>query len=317
VAQARDKGHGAAEGLRTRAEQGLREYEHAVCATVRSHIDWGDTTTPPLAWSVLPEVDTTIATTQWAALTGIDQMAEPDFATAIAKTVAQTKGGVLGSFVLYHDREIIQSGLRNCFAQAQRHGLALDFHVDETLDDLDGVELIADAALEAGHEGPVLCGHAVSLMNKTGDDLARIAEKLARAQITICALPTTNLYLQGRLPGTPDQRGITRLSELAQAGVSIVVGSDNVADAFCPLGQHDPMAALHLGCLTAHLDPPLSRLVPLVTTDARRALGLSPLMVDQADVQHLAISDAPTTAALIAGHHTLTPLASLQDTNPS
>ena len=49
----------------------------------------------------------------------------------------------------------------------------------------------------------VLCGHACSLMNRTDPEVQRIAGKLARAGISVAALPATNLYLQGRSAGTP------------------------------------------------------------------------------------------------------------------
>jgi len=309
AAQAQDKAQWTEDDLASRASQGLAESVAAGCGTLRSHIDWGDTADPPLAWHVLPAMSQDAIECQWAALTGIDQLADPEFARTVAEHIARTPGGVLGSFVLHHPADLMKQGLANTFAEADRLGLALDFHVDESLEDLDGVEAIADTALEMGHQGPILCGHAVALMNKSADDFARIAEKLAHARITVCALPTTNLYLQGRRDGTPDRRGLTRLRELSDHGVPVIVGSDNVADAFCPLGQHDPMAALHLACLAAHLDPPLARLLPMVTLDAHRALGLSPITVDTADVENLLISDAPTTSALIAGQGNLVPLA--------
>ena len=307
-AQARDKENWTEDDLAQRAGQGLSESVAAGCGTLRSHIDWGDTHEPPLAWRVLPSLEQDGLDCQWAALTGIDQLADPDFARRVSSHVAGTPGGVLGGFVLHHQSEVIRQGLLNALQQADRRGLVLDFHVDESLENLNGVEAIADAALEMEHQGPILCGHAVALMNKSQDDLARIADKLARARITVCALPTTNLYLQGRQDGTPDRRGLTRLRELAERGVQVIVGSDNVADAFCPLGQHDPMAALHLTCLAAHLDPPLARLLPMVTLDAQKSLGLSPVTVDTATVEQLLISDAKTTGALIAGQSALVPL---------
>ncbi len=307
-AQARDKAKWTEEDLAHRAGQGLAESLAAGCGTLRSHIDWGDTSEPPLAWHVLPALGHDGLTCQWAALTGIDQLADLNFARGVADHVARTRGGVLGSFVLHHPGEVTRQGLLNAFAQADRLGLALDFHVDESLDNLNGVEAIADVALELQHQGPILIGHAVALMNKSGEDVARIADKLARAGITVCVLPTTNLYLQGRRDGTPDRRGLTRLRELGERGVPVIVGSDNVADAFCPLGQHDPMAALHLACLAAHLDPPLARLLPMVTVDARRSLGMPPISVDTASADQLLISDAATTAGLIAGQGHFTPL---------
>jgi cytosine deaminase len=159
---------------------------------------------------------------------------------------------------------------------ADRYGLALDFHVDEGLDPaLDGLELIADVAEEMRFRGPVLCGHACSLASRGPDDVARIADKLAARGIAVAALPATNLYLQGRREGTPDRRGITRLHELAARGVDIVIGTDNVRDAFCPVGRHDPLHSLSLAACGAagHLDPPFGRHLRTITSGARGRSG--------------------------------------------
>lgn len=290
------------------ANRGIREARQAGCRLVRSHVDWGDATTPPPAWRVLTGM--AADGVQWAALTAIDRMADRSMARAVAGHVAQA-GGVLGGFVLDQDSGDIRAGLEHVFAEADRLGLMLDFHVDEGLGAHNGLEAIADTALATRFEGPILCGHAASLMNRTADEVARIADKLARAAITVCALPTTNLYLQGRTCGTPDRRGITRLRELAAAGVRVIVGSDNVSDAFCPVGQHDPMAALHLTVLTAHLDPPLGRWLPMVTTDAARAIGADPVHVDGARRGDLLISEARDVAELIAGRKDLAPLTAV------
>lgn len=302
--QAADKANWTEDDLRSRAHQGIAEAQAAGCAAIRTHVDWGDSAAPPLAWSVLIECAEESPGLQVAALTGIDQWADAGFATAVGATVAHS-GGVLGAFVLHHDQ--VATGLARIFDVAGTHGLMLDFHVDEGLGGYNGLEAIADAALACEFQAPILCGHAVSLMDRTSDDFARIADKCARAGITICTLPVTNLYLQGRTDGTPDRRGITRLRELRAAGVPVIVGSDNVGDAFCPLGAHDPLAALALACVTAHLDPPLGDWLPCITTDAARALGLPPGHMDGAAVADLLCCDVTHTADLISGRTALRP----------
>ena len=308
--QMEDKGRWTAEDLRHRMTRGVKELQAAGCSVGRSHIDWGMTVAPPVGWHVLGEIaeehDLTI---QRAALTGIEQLADVGFCDALASEIAAAQGGVLGSFLLYHPPDVIARGLANAFAAADRFGLALDFHVDEGLGAYNGLEAICDAALNISFEGPVLCGHAVSLMDRDTGDFERIAGKLHRAGITVCALPTTNLYLQGRTDGTPDRRGLTRMRELHAAGVPIVVGSDNVADAFCPVGQHDPRAALHLAVLAAHLDPPFDQWLPSITTDAARGLGLDAPYVDTAPLDALRLADVRSTAQFLAGHSPLIPIS--------
>jgi cytosine deaminase len=303
--QREDKQNWTEDDLLSRATRGHAEAQAAGCKHIRSHIDWGEHANPPLSWEVLTRA--TLPGVQCAALTGVAQMADPDFATTVATHVAAANG-VLGAFILYHDAKDREAGLRNMFAAADKYGLMLDFHVDEGLGTYDGVEAVADMALDTGFQGPILCGHAVALMDKGTDDMTRITDKLARAGVTICALPTTNLYLQGREQNsTPDRRGLTRLRELHAAGVRITVGSDNVGDAFCPTGQHDPMAALNLALLAAHLDPPLDRWLPLITTHAAEAIGKDATCIDGAHRDDLIFTNTRTTADLIAGRIPLCP----------
>ena len=313
AAQAADRRGWTPGDIRTRAERGLNELISAGCGTVRSHVDWGTEDAPlgpSAAWPVLLELAQDFrdqVTLQVAPLTGVDDLRDAQGADEVGRQIAQA-GGVLGAFVLDHAGR--REGIRTAFAVAEKHGLALDFHVDEGLGEgLDGLEIIADVALETGFQGPVLCGHACSLMNLSGDRLARLADKLARAGIAVACLPTTNLYLQGRTDGTPDRRGLTRVRELRASGVAVLAGTDNVRDAFCPLGRHDPLHALALTVLGAHLDPPFGACLPMITTNAQTALGLAPIHVDGAAIGDLILFDAETMPDLLAGGHAPVPLA--------
>ncbi|MEW9919213.1 amidohydrolase family protein [Marimonas sp. MJW-29] len=315
AAQRADKAHWTVDDLRARAGRGLSELMAAGCGLVRSHVDWGDDSIPdevPLAWEVLGDLATDAGselTLQRAALVNVHLLADPDYARRCAARIARD-GGVLGTFVL--DQPQRRAGVQNAFREASRLGIALDFHVDEGLQaGLHGVEMIADIALETGFDGPILCGHACALSTLPEDDVARIADKLARAGIAVAALPQTNLYLQGRRGGTPDLRGLTRVHELRAAGVNVVLGADNVRDAFCPIGQHVPLVTLGLGVLSAHLDPPFADHLPMISTDAARALGQAPLYVDQARIGALIVFEARSISDLVANAPAPRPLAEL------
>ncbi|WP_253284793.1 MULTISPECIES: amidohydrolase family protein [unclassified Ruegeria] len=311
-AQRRDRMFWTEDDLRQRAERGLQELMSSGCGIVRSHFDWAadpESTSPPLAWSVLQELAVDYQDTvhlQVASLLNTTDLADPAKANAIGREIARGNG-VLGLFVLNQpDRH---AAIQVAVQLAEKHGLALDFHVDEGLHQgLDGLEIIADTLIETGFQGPVLCGHACSLINVAGEPLQALLGKIARAGLTIASLPTSNLYLQGRSTGTPDRRGITRIGELRTAGVPVVVGTDNVRDAFCPLGRHDPRKSLELAALTAHLDPPFGDLLPMITTNAQTALGLSPTTVDGAAVEDLLIFDAASTSDWLTGTSAPKPL---------
>lgn len=302
-AQGADKLNWTVQDIRLRATRGLEELIASGCDAVRSHVDWGSGATitePPPAWFVLTELAEEFQdriNLQLSPLIGVDDLAQPAVAENVARIIARN-GGVLGVFVF--DQPERQDGISAAFEAAATYGLALDFHVDEGLSEgLDGVGMIAQTAIDTGFEGPVLCGHACSLMNVTGDPLKKLTEKIEQSGIFIASLPTTNLYLQGRNAGTPDRRGITRLTELRAAGVPVVVGTDNVRDAFCPLGRHDPRHSLMLAVLAAHLDPPFADLLPMITTTARQAMGLTATYVDQACVDNLLLFSARSTSDLL------------------
>ena len=309
--QRSDRARWMRDDLRERSGRGLEELRSSGCGAVRTHIDWDADHVPegatPLAWDVMGELAGQASphmVVQRSALLSLEKFDDRSYVSGVARLVSES-GGVLGVFVLGQAR--MAERLRHVIELAEQHALSLDFHVDESLGGTpDGLDAIARAIIETGFQGPVLCGHACALMNLEGDALARLVDSVARSGISIVALPATNLYLQGRGDGTPQRRGITRVRELREAGVTVAFGSDNVADAFCPVGRLDPMHALALAVVAAHLDPPFGPWLAGVTTGARRAIGLDPLPIDRARTADLLIADASHTADVVRGASRLT-----------
>lgn len=303
AAQEADKARWTDDDLHTRANRALGELHAAGVAHARTHVDWGAGDDPyamPRAWHVLAEVAQDWAgrvSLNLSCLPEIDAFADAATAARIAADVARV-GGTLGTWCLNHPQR--KAGFVAVFDLAAKHGLALDFHVDEGQDQgLDGLALITAQALRCGFQGPILCGHAVSLMNQNGPDLDRLLDDMARAGISLCALPTTNLYLQSRGFGTPDRRGITRLAEAAERGITTCLGTDNVQDAFYPLGRHDPLLTLATAVPALHLDPPLAQHLTLITTNAARALGAPEPWIDHLPASALSIAQASDMASLL------------------
>lgn len=315
AAQEADKVNWSDDDLRVRATRALHELYAAGVSHARSHVDWGVGRNPcatPRAWDVLAEVAQDWAgrvTLDLSCLPEIDAYADPATADLIACDVKRV-GGTLGAWCLGHPRR--REGFTVAFEMATRHGLKLDFHVDEgQLPGQDGLDLITSEALRTGFQGPVLCGHAISLMDRSGVELDRLLAEMARAGISLCALPTTNLYLQSRGTGTPDRRGITRLAEASAAGVVSCLGTDNVQDAFYPLGRHDPLLTLATAVPALHLDPPLAPHLALVTTNAAQALGADPVWVDRVPSSELFLASATELPSLLTHQPTRMPLTAL------
>jgi cytosine deaminase len=271
AAMARDRSEWTEADVRERAVRALIEAEAAGVAALRTHVDWTEPATP-LAWRALQDVAQDWANrliVQRASLSPIDLLAEAG--ATIADEVARTQG-VLGAFVYPTSR--LSEKIEAAFDLAQARGLALDFHVDESLDPLaHGFDVIARETLARGLGGRVLCGHACALSIRPPDEVARALDLAARAGVALTALPSTNAWLQDMATGvTPRRRGIAPIKEARAAGVTTLLGADNVADAFYPYGCYDPLETLRLAATLAQLD--LGDWIEAISTDAAGALGV-------------------------------------------
>lgn len=256
--------------IRARAIQGLQAAFEQGVGAMRSHVDW---TTPeaPAAWPVLNELRQEWKDRidlQLAALVHGDLVL--DAGPQIAARVAND-GGVFGAF--FYRNADLEAKIEEMFRLAVKHDLDLDFHVDEGLDvEADGFSLIVSATARHGMAGRVLCGHACSLSLRRPDELQRILDAAADGGTALVSLPTSNLYLQDRIGGkSPRLRGVAPLKEARAAGMDVMLGSDNVRDAFYPYGDYDPLAILRLAAPVCHVEP--QEWLDSITTLPARLIG--------------------------------------------
>lgn len=140
--------------------------------------------------------------------------------------------------------------------RAGRESLGLDLHVDETLDPQ--MLTLLSLARKVAHreiDYSVTASHCVSLSVQELDVQFEVAEALRQAAIRVVALPQTNLYLQGWDRTVAMPRGIAPLGLLAEQGVEIAAGGDNIEDPFNPMGRSDPLETASLLVTASHLDP--------------------------------------------------------------
>jgi cytosine/creatinine deaminase len=121
----------------------------------------------------------------------------------------------------------VEGHLRAIFGIAERRGVGLDIHLHDP-GPLGCYELrqIAARTAAAGLAGKVAVSHAFALGGVDDGEFGRTAEALARADVAIM----TNG--PGPVPMPPARR-------LAAAGVRVFAGSDNIRDAWSPLGNGD------------------------------------------------------------------------------
>ena len=138
---------------------------------------------------------------------------------------------------------------------AERSGLRLDLHIDEHLErEKMLAALVVDAVMARGLRRRVALSHLCALATLDPNSAAALIDKLARAEITVVALPETNLFLQERGERTPIRRGITLIRELLAGGVTVRLGTDNIRDWFFPFGDGDMLETARIAAIAAHLD---------------------------------------------------------------
>ena len=197
---------------------------------------------------------------------------------ALARRVAAA-GGLLGGVLGPPFRQSAgdPEALCRLLELAESLGLGVDLHVDESdTNPGRGLALVSATVLQRRLALPITCSHASSLGLLRGSRLARQAERMAMAGLTVVALPSTNLWLLGgRAEGTPLLRPLAPVVALQRAGVLVAVGGDNVQDPWFPGGDLDPLALIGLTAVAFHLLPWQRQGLATYTTAAARLLNLA------------------------------------------
>ena len=300
AAMLQDKARWTEAGLRARAGFGLEQAAAQGVRALRTHLDWMPET-PRFVQPVMAELAQAWrgrVQLQCVPLMPVDLIRDAAM-RASAIDCAARLGGCLSFFV--YDHAGYPALIRAAFDLAAANGFDLDFHVDEGLDAaLNGLETIADAALETRFKGKVLCGHCVALSVYDDARRARVLDKAAEAGLAIVSLPLTNLYLQSRAPGrTPKQRGLAPLAEISARGIPVSIGCDNVRDGFYPYGDFDPLAALSVAMQAGHLPPAADWLASIATRPADvRRLGWSGIFAPGAPADFIVLQGRSMHEAL-------------------
>ena len=256
TAVAADKPNWSAEDLRRRFDFALRcAHAHGTVA-IRTHLD-SEGERAHAAWQVFGEMRAAWRgriELQAVGLIPIDSVLDPAAFDRLIGLIRE-HGGLLGSYTYVTPN--LDAGLERLFDAAERHGLALDLHVDERDRHAHALNDIADIALRRRFEGPILAGHCCALALKDEAEADRTLDKVAQARIGIVSLPLCNLYLQDRHPGrTPRWRGVTLLHEMRARGIPVMVASDNARDPFYAYGDLDLVEVYREATRIAHLDHP-------------------------------------------------------------
>ena len=180
--------------------------------------------------------------------------------------------------------------VRMAFDLAEKHGVMVDFHCDESDDPgARNLEVVCAETLDRGFAGRVVAGHCTALHSYPNPHAAKVIELVAESGVQVVANPLDNVVLQGRYDSYPRRRGLTRVDELWAAGALVGIGHDSVQDPWYRLGTADMLdpayMLLHLGQLTS--DAEMRRIFFCLSGDNHLAFGGPPELVEGARAQLL------------------------------
>lgn len=283
-----DRAHWTPDDVHQRAHQALTWSFEAGVQHLRTHCDWWEPNTQPVAWQVLRDLASAWKdkiTLERVSLIPLHLYADAAQARKLAQQVAASgPGALLGGFV--HTSNWDLQALKNLFAAAQAEGLNVDLHMDEELNPAaQGLLRATEIMREIGFEGHVVCGHACALSAQDRTLALHTLDEVAKVKMSLVTLPLTNLLLQDAVTGkTPTKRGLTLVQEARARDIPVMVASDNVQDPFCTFGSYDPLEALSTGALAAQL--------PQVFDDATQSICRTDWLTGQPQVASLEIGSA-------------------------
>ena len=157
-----------------------------------------------------------------------------------------------------HFERTMQDGARSVRALcelAERRGLLVDMHCDETDDPMSRhIETLAHETTRLGMAGRVSGSHLTSMHSMDNYYVSKLLPLIREAELFAIANPLINITIQGRHDTYPKRRGLTRVREMIAEGIPVALGHDCVVDPWYALGTHDMLEvakmAIHVGLMT-------------------------------------------------------------------
>ncbi|HSB71189.1 MAG TPA: amidohydrolase family protein [Candidatus Methylomirabilis sp.] len=163
------------------------------------------------------------------------------------------------------------------FRLAREFGVDADFHTD-FFDEAEHlhVRYIAEQTVRHGWQGRVAVGHLTELAALPPEGQDPIIASLREAGIAVIVLPATDLYLMGRRDLKNVRRGLAPVKRLLAGGVTVAAATNNVRNAFTPVGTANLALMGYLLTVGAHMGaaPEIQQALAMLTEHPARILRL-------------------------------------------
>lgn len=147
---------------------------------------------------------------------------------------------VIGGLPSY-DRPQAAEHLDIIFELAKKYNKSVDVHIDqENNPDEKDTELLARKVIEHGLQGRVNAVHVISLSAQAEAYFQTVLKLMAQAKLGVITCPSAALGMrQLRDKTAPVHNSIARVPDFLAAGLTVAIGTDNIADFFQPFIDGD------------------------------------------------------------------------------
>lgn len=219
----------------------------------------------------------------------------------LLRQAMQMGGDVIGS-APYVDPDP-RRNIEIVFDIAQEFDCDVDFHLDFLDDDQPlQLPLVIAETLKRGWQGRVCLGHMTKLAGLPPAELQAIAAELQAADISVLALPASDLYMMSRKDTHNIRRGVAPLHQLHDWGVNVGTATNNIQNLFTPFGDGDMLKIGTLLCQVLQLGTTAHHefCLDVLTRHAARAIGIDAYGVEPGCTADLVLLGAQSASAAIA-----------------
>lgn len=192
--------------------------------------------------------------------------------------------------------------IRRVFELARRYDFDIDMHLDSgaSANELDTL-LVCELTEKHGWGGRVAIGHVTKLSVMPLPEFDQVAKRMADCGVALTVLPATDLYLGGREKDHRVERSVVDANRLARQGVLCSVSSNNILNAFTPMGdgQLIRMANLYANVVQQAMPDALRDTWGMFTTNSARLMRRKDYGIAVGNSADLVVVDAPDPVAAI------------------
>lgn len=192
--------------------------------------------------------------------------------------------------------------IHRVFELAREYDADIDMHVDSgsSAEHLD-TRLVCELTEQYGWGGRVACGHLTKLSVMPLPELDAMARRMADAGVALTVLPATDLYLGGRDKDHRIERSVADANRLHRLGVTCSLSSNNILNAFTPMGdgQLIRQANLYANVVQHAMPDDLRDTWAMFTSQSARLMRRGDYGIAPGNPANLVLVDAPDPVAAI------------------